>query len=106
MAKYYITAIDKHSVGSHNYITRVILHEVSGNTVIWGQIKSKDEVIKLLKANNTVYSAMWDYKNCAWDEGEPVTYLKRGDDLYLRTEPDFQKKDNLLHLLPLSNLAH
>src|SRR5258708_32906365 len=104
MATYYITGIKKSTVGNHTYISVVLLHEVN-NTVSVGRIMNKDEVIRLIKANNNIYSATWNYTDIGWTRQELVSYENRGGYEYLRTTPDNSQRDNLLHLIPIDNLG-
>ncbi|MDX1955733.1 MAG: DUF3892 domain-containing protein [Chitinophagaceae bacterium] len=105
MPSYYITAIKKETVNNHTFITQVLIHETNESTVFRRQVKAKDEVIKLIKARNSVYTATWNYQNIAWGRQETVAYETRNGVEYLRTTPDASQRDNLLHLLNLANLG-
>lgn len=105
MATYYITAIDKQTVGNHTFIAKVLLHLVDNSGVHTGQVRTKDYVINLIKSNNNIFTATWNYSNPGWRKQEPVSYETRNNQEYLRSTPDASKRDNLLHLLPLENLG-
>lgn len=105
MAKYYITGIKKDTISNHTFITDVLIHLVENDKVHAGTVIGKDDVIKLIKNRETILTALWNYVGIYWSEGESVTYETKGGKEYLRTKPDNQQKDNLLHLLPLANLG-
>lgn len=104
MAKYYVTGIIKETKGNHTFISKVTLHLVD-DKVHRAELKSKNEVIALIKAKHEVYSATWNYNNISWTMGERVTTEVINGEEYLKTRPDDQLRDNLLHLLPLANLG-
>src|SRR5882757_4140563 len=104
MATYYITAVDKNTTNNHTSITRVLMHLVNENSVHIGLVYTKDQVIQLL-LNNTIYSATWNYVGNYWIQGQRVTTENRSSERFLRTIADSLLTDNLLHLLPLSNLG-
>lgn len=105
MATYYITAISHQTVGVHTFINKVLLHFVQNNKVEKGKIHSKDDVIRLIKSGNAVFSATWNYTGMYWAEGENVGIHTVQGIEYLRTSPDKEQRDNLLHLLPMNNLS-
>lgn len=105
MSTYYITAIKQETVGSHTFISHVLIHEVTNSSVSQGRVMTKGEVIILINNNHHIYSATWNYTNIGWSEQEPISTEKRNGHEYLRTSPDNSLRDNLLHLLPLENLG-
>jgi hypothetical protein len=105
MAEYYITGIRQTTFNQHTFISEVLIHLVENNSVHQGEIKGKDEVIRLIKARHSVFSALWNYSSIAWSRQEQVSYETVGGTEYLRTTPDNTRRDNLLHLLPIANLG-
>lgn len=105
MAVYYIRGIKKTTSGTHTYISEVTLHLVEGNTVSKATVAGKDNVITLIKAKHSVYTATWNYNEILWTQQEAVSYETFNGIEYLRSKRDKQERDNLLHLLPFSNLS-
>jgi hypothetical protein len=105
MATYYITAIKKETVGNHTFIAHIVIHLVDNAGVHTGVVRSKNDIIALIKARNQVYSAIWNYTNISWSQQELVGIEVRQGQEYLKTTPDNSQRDNLLHLLPLVNLG-
>lgn len=106
MAKYYITGIKVETLNGHTFISKALIHEVIEGKVKPGTVKSKDEIIKLIKTNgNSVLAALWNYSTMQWNGKEEVSYETINKIEYLRSTPDESKRDNLLHLLPLANLG-
>ena len=105
MAIYYVTGIKKVTTGNHTYISEVTLHHVENGSVRVAVLTNKDKVIALIKAKHLVYTATWNYGSINWTRQESVTYETLNGSEYLRSTPDNEKRDNLLHLLPLANLS-
>jgi len=105
MANYYITGIKKDIKGNNTHISEVSLHVVEGSIVNAGHLVGKDRVIALIKAGHLVQTATWNYKGINWTTGESVSYETVNGVEYLRSTPDNERRDNLLHLLPLTNLG-
>ncbi len=105
MAEYYITGIRKIETNQHTYISEVLIHLVVNNSVQIGVVMAKDAVIRMIKARDSVYSAVWNYAGIHWSRQEAVSYETVGGQEYLRTTPDNTRRDNLLHLLPIGNLG-
>lgn len=98
-ADYAITGI----MYSDNHISHVWICIDQGNNITLPSVKTKDEVISLLKAGKTVITAKWDYFSATWEKGAPVSYEKREGIEYLRTHPDYTKTDNLENMLRYSH---
>lgn len=105
MAVYYITGIKKITIGTSTHISEVTLHQVEGANVKQATLAAKDSVIALIKAKHSVYTATWNYNAMHWSAQESVSYETVSGVEYLRSNRDSQQRDNLLHLLPLTNLG-
>lgn len=93
-ADYLISQVKHDSKG---VITHVLLHTDNGSTASGGVVKTKDEVIQILKNGYSIKTILWLYPN--WGQGAIVTHVN-GE--YLRTDRDKTVKDNLDNLIPLS----
>lgn len=103
MAQFYITAISTTSFPKH-HISRVLLHEtvIADGVLSKGKVYSKDQVVRLIEAGNSVSTATWSYGDGNWKNGAEVEILHERDGTkYLRSGPDHSVLNNLLHLLPL-----
>lgn len=95
-ADYLISHVKK---DSSDRVVSVLLHEDNGETVSRGYVKTKDEVIALLKRGKTVCTILWGYPK--WNKGAEVDYVKYQNGEYLRTDRNKTAKDNLDNLIPL-----
>ncbi|WP_111308562.1 DUF3892 domain-containing protein [Confluentibacter sediminis] len=95
-ADYLISHVKK---DSNQRVVHVLLHEDKGETVSMGVIKTKDEVITLLKKGKTVNTILWGYPN--WLNGASVDFIKYQNGEYLRTDRNITEKDNLDNLISL-----
>lgn len=95
-ADYLISHVNRDSNGN---VVKVLLHTDYGETVSSGIVKTKDEVINLLKKGNSVETTLWGYPK--WQRGAKVHYVKEGSYEYLRTNRNSTDKDNLDNLIPL-----
>lgn len=84
---------------SNGVVTEVMLHEDKGEIVHKIGVKTKDEVISLLKKGYTVYTILWGYPK--WNQGAEVGYVRNSNGEYLRTNRNTTDKDNLDNLIPL-----
>lgn len=95
-ADYLISQVKRNSSG---IVIEVMLHEDNVESVSKIGVKTKDEVINLLKKGKTVYTILWSYPK--WNKGAEVSYLKNSNGEYLRTNRNSTDKDNLDNLIPL-----
>ncbi|ELY2017911.1 DUF3892 domain-containing protein [Flavobacterium psychrophilum] len=95
-ADYLISQVKRNSSG---VVTEVMLYEDNGDTITKIGVKTKDEVINLLKRGKTVCTILWDYPT--WLKGAEVSYLNNSNGEYLRTNRNSTDKDNLDNLFPL-----
>ncbi|MDR6158162.1 hypothetical protein QF023_001678 [Chryseobacterium sp. SLBN-27] len=95
-ADYLISHVERDSNGN---VLRVLLHIDNGDTVLKGYVKTKDEVIDLLKKGFTVETTIWGYPK--WQRGAIVHYVRVGSYEYLRTNRNKTDKDNLDNLMLL-----
>lgn len=79
-------------------VIKVLLHRDMGETVTSGNIRTKDEVIDLLKDGYVIETTLWGYPK--WQRGAKVHYVKDGSNEYLRTDRNSTDKDNLDNLIP------
>lgn len=81
-------------------VTDVKLHIDNGDTVSGGNIKTKNEVIEILKKGYTVETILWNYPN--WKRGAKVDYIRESNgNEYLRTQRNKTDKDNLDNMIPM-----
>lgn len=95
-ADYLISHVDRDSNGN---VLKVLLHIDYGETASRGSVKTKNEVINLLKTGYTVETTLWGYPK--WQRGAKVHYVTDGSNEYLRTNRNRTDKDNLDNLIPL-----
>ena len=95
-ADYLISHVNRDSNGN---VVKVLLHTDYGETVSSGNVKTKDEVIDLLKKGYSVETTLWGFPK--WQRGAKVHYIKEGSNEYLRTNRNSTDKDNLDNLIPL-----
>lgn len=95
-ADYLISHVDRDSNGN---VMKVLLHIDNGETVSSGGVRTKEEVIDLLKRGYSVETILWGYPK--WQRGANVHYVKEGITEYLRTDRNKTDKDNLDNLIPL-----
>ncbi|MFP3594228.1 DUF3892 domain-containing protein [Chryseobacterium sp. SIMBA_038] len=96
MGRLLISHVSKDSNGN---ILKVLLHIDYGEKVSLGTIKTKNEVIDLLKNGYTLETTLWGYPN--WNRGAKVHYVREGFNEYLRTTRNKIDKDNLDNLMLL-----
>lgn len=96
-ADYLISNVKKDSNGN---VTQVMLHSDDGETVSKSGVKTKDEVIQLLKRGYSIYTIIWGYPK--WVKGAEVGYVRNSNgEEYLRTNRNSTDRDNLDNLIPL-----
>jgi hypothetical protein len=95
-ADYLISQVKRNSSG---VVIEVMLHEDNGDSITKIGIKTKDEVVNLLKKRKTVYTILWGYPK--WNKGAEVSYLSNSNGEYLRTNRNSTDKDNLDNLISL-----
>lgn len=95
-ADYLISQVERTSSG---VVTRVMLHIDNGDTVGKIGVKTKDEVINLLKKGHRVNTILWKYPS--WNNGAEVIYVRGSYGEYLRTNRNSTDEDNLDNLIPL-----
>lgn len=95
-ANYLISHVSRDLNGN---VIKVSLHEDNGDTVSAGIVKTKDEVVDLLKKGYLIETTIWGYSR--WQRGAKVHFVKDGVNEYLRTSRNSTDKDNLDNLIPL-----
>ncbi len=95
-ADYLISQVAKDANGN---ISKVLLHIDNGDSVSVIGVRTKDEVIALLKKGYSVKTILWIYPK--WLEGANVHYVSEYSGEYLRTSRNTTDKDNLDNLIPL-----
>lgn len=93
-ADYLISHVKRNPSG---IVTELMLHVDNGDTVTKIGVKTKDEIIILLKKGKTVYTTVWGYPK--WNKGAEVSYLSNSNGEYLRTNRNSTDKDNLDNLI-------
>ena len=95
-ADYLISHVKRDSNG---VVIKVLLHKDNGDSTSVIGIKTKDEVIDLLKKKYSIKTILWIYPN--WSIGADVHFVKSTHGEYLRTDRNKTSKDNLDNLIPL-----
>lgn len=95
-ADYLISHVSKDLNGN---VVKVLLHTDNGETISIGVVKSKVEVINLLKNGYLIETTLWDYPK--WNRGAKLHYVKEGSNEYLRTNRNSTDRDNIDNLIPL-----
>lgn len=96
-ADYLLSHVRRDSNGN---VTSVLMHEDTGKSVLSRGIKTKNEVIALIKSGYTFKTILWGYPN--WIKGADVHIVKISNEEYIRTDPNKTGKDNLDNLIPLN----
>lgn len=96
-ADYLISHVKSDTNGN---VIKVLLHTDNGDTVSSGNIKTKDEVIALIKNGNSVKTILWGYP--LWKQGAEVHIVNDNSGAYLRTKGNKTDKDNLDNLILMS----
>lgn len=84
---------------SQERVTHVLLHEDNGDSVSRIGVKTKAEVIRLLKQGKSVITVNWGYPN--WKKGANVSYVRGSNGEFLRTDGNKTDRDNLDNMIPL-----
>ena len=95
-ADYLISSVRRDSYG---VVIEVMLHADKGDVISKIGIKTKDDIISLLKKGKTVCTILWGYPK--WNKGAKVDYVNNSNGEYLRTNRNNTDKDNLDNLIPL-----
>lgn len=100
-ADYLISSVKK-ITGDNNqrYISHVFIHEDGENSFKRGSLMTKDDVISLLKADKRIRTIRWDYELQEWKVGSFVTFHDVEGNEYLKSEPGFDKKDDIENIAP------
>jgi hypothetical protein len=96
-ADYLISHVKRDSNGN---VMKVLLHADNGDTTTSIGVKTKDEVVTLIKAGYSVKTILWGYP--LWQKGAKVHIVKDNSGEYLRTKRNKTDRDNLDNLIPLS----
>lgn len=80
----------------------VYLRKDDGDTIGNGRKTHKNDVIKLIDNKQSVITARWNYESAKWSIGAFVHVVTQGNERYLRTNPDAEKRDNLDNQYDLS----
>jgi hypothetical protein len=95
-ADFLISHVERDSNGN---VLKVLLHIDNGESVARGIVKTKDEVISLIKAGYSVKTIIWGYPK--WKQGAEVVCVKVNLGEFLRTNRNQTDNDNLDNLIPL-----
>lgn len=96
---YFITGVWKTDAG---VVTDVFLHLNTSTGFNAGKKTTEAGVIQLIKANNTVMTLKWDYKNTMWKRGAYIAVVKEGNKEFLRSVKDTMVEDNLDNMIKMN----
>ncbi|MGY8911535.1 MAG: DUF3892 domain-containing protein [Flavobacteriales bacterium] len=96
-ADYLISHVRRDSNGN---VTSVLMHEDKGESILQLGIKTKNDVITLIKKGYTFKTVIWGYPK--WNKGADVHIVKIGNEEFIRTDRNKTGKDNLDNLIPLN----
>lgn len=96
-ADYLISHVKRDTNGN---VIKVLLHTDNGDTVSSGTIKTKDEVVALIKNGSSVKTTLWGYP--LWQQGAEVHIVNDNSGVYIRTKRNKTDRDNLDNLIPMS----
>ncbi len=99
-ADYLISGVWFIKTADSRRISHVMLHEDNDATISIGKKTIEAEVLKLLKAQKSVLTIVWDYASGTWTKGEQVGYetLSNRQEI-LRTHRNGVVSDNLDNLI-------
>jgi hypothetical protein len=95
-ADYLISHVGRDSSGN---VLKVLLHTDNGENVSTGIVRTKEEVIALLKKGYSIKTMIWIYPN--WKQGAEVQCIKGTYGEFLRTDSNKTDSDNLDNLILL-----
>lgn len=95
-ADYLISNVERDSYGN---ILNILLYIDNGDDISKIGIKTKNDVIILLKQGYSIKTILWAYPN--WKEGAEVHYVRDSSGEYLRTNRTETEEDNLDNLIPI-----
>jgi hypothetical protein len=95
-ADYLISHVSRDINGN---VIKVLLHIDNGDTLSVYGVKTREEVISLLKKGYAIKTTLWRYPK--WQIGADVHYVRDRDGEYLRTNRNSIDKDNLDNLILL-----
>lgn len=101
---YYLTAVKYSSNGSN--ITHGLLHSpaIDNGRLQKGTIKTKVEIMTLIRNGNSIITAVFNYGDSLWKIGAEIGISRNGSTVYLRTNADSTVIDNLGNLLLIDEL--
>lgn len=100
-ADYYVTGIWKTSDGTK--ISHVHLHTVDKEGKFYlGKKTTESETIELINSGKKIQTLRWNYTNPGWMIGADIHVSGTETNAYLRTDPDAQVSDNLLHMINMN----
>lgn len=103
MAQFKISGIWKNA---NQVITHYAFHTVNSIGVSRADKVSKAQAVTLLETTgNSATTWVWDYQKVGWITGEAVRVVSRGNEKYLKSNPDEQLTDNLAHLINFDWIA-
>ncbi|WP_338762027.1 DUF3892 domain-containing protein [Bernardetia sp. ABR2-2B] len=96
--KYRVSGIYRNQIGT---ITDYQVHKIENGRETIQKVNKGTLIFNIGMSTEVAKTYQWDYANGDWIDGEEIEIIK-GDNDYLRTNPNNKKTDNLGNLIDYS----